>query len=103
MPNSLGFLCLFFKSLVNSMSEKFPPVFFKNSFSVSSYGPYGAFQVNFFFFFFSLLGPHTQHMEIPRLGGPIRATADGLSHSHSNARSEPHLQTTPQLMATLDP
>ena len=35
--------------------------------------------------------------------GQIRATAARLCHSHSNAESEPHLQATPQLMATLDP
>ena len=34
--------------------------------------------------------------------GTIRAVATGLRHSHSNARSEPHLQPTPQLTATLD-
>ena len=34
---------------------------------------------------------------------PIGATAAGLHHSHSNARSEPRLQPTPQLMATLAP
>ena len=33
----------------------------------------------------------------------IRATANGLCHSHSNAGSEPHLQPTPQFMAMLDP
>ena len=54
-----------------------------------------------FFFFFCLLGPHPQHMEVPRLGGPMGATAAGLYHS--NIRSEPCLQPTPQLMATLDP
>ena len=32
----------------------------------------------------------------------IRATAAGLHHSHSNARSEPHLRPVPQLMAMLD-
>ena len=31
------------------------------------------------------------------------ATAAGLQHSHSNARSELCLQPTPQLMAMLDP
>ena len=31
------------------------------------------------------------------------AAATGLCHSHSNARSMPHLQPTPQLMATPDP
>ena len=37
--------------------------------------------------------------------GPIGATAAALrhSHSHSHARSEPCLQPTPQLTATLDP
>ena len=35
--------------------------------------------------------------------GPIRATAADLYHSHSNTRSEPCLQPTPQLTATLDP
>ena len=34
--------------------------------------------------------------------GPIGATTAGLHHSHSNARCEPHLRPTPQLMATLD-
>ena len=33
----------------------------------------------------------------------IGATAAGLYHSHSNARSEPHMQPTPQLMAMPDP
>ena len=35
--------------------------------------------------------------------GWIRATAAGLHHSHSNARSEPHLRPAPQLTVTLDP
>ena len=35
--------------------------------------------------------------------GLIRAIAAGLHHSHSNARSKPRLQPTPQLMATPDP
>ena len=36
-------------------------------------------------------------------GGLIRATVAGLHHSYSNSGSEPHLQRTPQLTATLDP
>ena len=36
-------------------------------------------------------------------GGPIGATPAGLQHSYSNARSEPRLQRTSQLMATPDP
>ena len=35
--------------------------------------------------------------------GSIGATAAGLHLSHSNAESKPHLQPTPQVMATLDP
>ena len=35
--------------------------------------------------------------------GRIGAIAASLRHSHSNGRSEPHLQLTPQLMAMLDP
>ena len=33
--------------------------------------------------------------------GPIRAVATGLCHSHSNARSEPHLRPTPRLIAQI--
>ena len=35
--------------------------------------------------------------------GQIGATAAGLHHSHSKARSELRLQPTPQLTATRDP
>ena len=35
--------------------------------------------------------------------GLIRAVAASLRHNHSNARSEPRLQPTPQLMETPDP
>ena len=35
--------------------------------------------------------------------GRIGAIAPGLHHSHSNSRSEPRLQPTPQLTATQDP
>ena len=59
---------------------------------------------NFFFFlFFSFfLGSHLRHMEVPRLGVKVGAATAGLHHSHSNTRSELHLQSTPQLMATPD-
>ena len=39
----------------------------------------------------------------PQARGRIRATAAGLHHSHSNARSDPHLRPTPQLTAMPDP
>ena len=35
--------------------------------------------------------------------GQIGTVAAGLRHRHSNARSEPSLQPTPQLTAMLDP
>ena len=56
-----------------------------------------------FLFFFFFLGLQLQHMEVPRLGGQIKAKAAGLQHSRSNVGSEPPLQPTPQLTATPDP
>ena len=53
------------------------------------------------FFFFGFLGPHLWH-ECFQACGQIGAEAAGLHHSHSNARSEQHLQPTPQL-TTLNP
>jgi len=35
--------------------------------------------------------------------GQIKAAVADLCHSHGNIRSEPHLQTTSQLVAMLDP
>jgi len=56
----------------------------------------------FFFFFYHFRatpmlygGSHAR--------GLIGAVATGLHHSHSNAISEPSLQSTPELMATPDP
>ena len=59
------------------------------------------FWLLFFIFYFHFLGPHLQHMEVPRATGGIEAAAAGLHHS--NAGSEPHLQRTLQLVATPDP
>ena len=39
----------------------------------------------------------------PQAGGLIGATAVSLRQSHSNTRSQPHLQPTPQFMAMPDP
>ena len=50
-----------------------------------------------------ILGLKPQHMEDPRLGGKIGAAGASLCHSHSNARSQPQLQPTPQLRVTPDP
>ena len=56
---------------------------------------------NFFFVFFPFLG--SLPMAYIQAKGQKGAVAAGLQHSHSNARSELHLQPTPQLMAMLDP
>ena len=55
----------------------------------------------FLFFFFLFLGPHAYGGSQAR--GPVGAVATSLQHSHSNAGSEPCLQPTAQLSATLDP
>ena len=57
----------------------------------------------FVLFCFCFLGPHWWHMEVPRLGVQSELSiVASLRHSHSNTGSEPHLQPTPQLVATLD-
>ena len=55
-----------------------------------------------FFFFFGLFRAAPTAYGSSQARGPIRAVAASLHHRHNNARSEPHLQPTPQLKATLD-
>lgn len=63
---------------------------------------YFYFLVFYFFFFLAFqVTPAAYGGSQPR--GLIRAVAASLCHSHSNARSELHLQTAPQLTAMLDP
>ena len=52
--------------------------------------------------FFFALWAAPQHMEVPRLGVESELQLPAYT-SHSHAGSKPHLQPTPQLMATLDP
>ena len=52
-----------------------------------------------FFFFRALPTAHRNSQARGRIG----PTAASPHQGHSNARSEPHLQPTPQLTATLDP
>ena len=54
----------------------------------------------FLFFVFFRAAPAAYGSSQAR--GQIRAAAVVLRHSHGNARLEPRLQPTPQLMATLD-
>ena len=49
----------------------------------------------FFFLFLATLAAYGRSWARGRIG----AVAAGLCHSHSNARTEPHLQPTPQLVA----
>ena len=55
------------------------------------------------FFFFLLFRPALVAYGGSQARGPIKATAASLHHNHNNARSELHLQPTPQLTATPDP
>ena len=57
----------------------------------------------FVFCLFCLLGAALAAYGGSQARGLIGVVAAGLCQSHSNARSEPFLQPTPQLMATLDP
>ena len=52
-------------------------------------------------FFFLRVTPTVYESSQDR--GHFGATAAGLHHSHRNARSKPHLQPIPQLMAMPDP
>ena len=55
-------------------------------------------------FYFGVSFSAFQHMEVPRLGGEVRATAVSLHHSHSHSSGpEWHLGSTLQLRATPDP
>ena len=56
-----------------------------------------------FFVFLSFLGPLPMAYGGSQARGRIRAIAASRHHSHSNARSKPHLRATPQLMAMPDP
>ena len=57
----------------------------------------------FFFFFFSFFRVASATYWSSLARGWIGVTAPGLSHSHSNTGSEPHLQPTPPLTAMPDP
>ena len=57
----------------------------------------------FYFWLFSISWAIPAAYEGSQARGPIGAVAASLRQSHSNAGSEPRLQPTPQLTATLDP
>ena len=57
----------------------------------------------FLFFFFWLFRATPMAYGGSQARGPIGGVATDLHHSLSNARSQPRLRLTPQLMATRDP
>ena len=57
----------------------------------------------FYLFIFCLFRAARAAYGGSQASGGIRAVIAGLHHRPSNAASEPRLQPTPQLMATLDP
>ena len=57
----------------------------------------------YLFFFLSLFRAPPAAYGGSQARGRIGDVAAGLHHSHSNARSRPHLQPIPQLMAMPDP
>ena len=59
--------------------------------------------VYLFIYLFCFLGPHPRHIGSSQAWSQNRAAAAGLCYSHCSAGSEPRLQPTPQLIATLDP
>jgi len=68
-------------------------------------GSYGDSMYTFLFFFFchfAISWAASTAYGGSQARGRIGAVATSLRQSHSNAGSEPHLQPTPQLMATLD-
>ena len=55
-----------------------------------------------FLFFFSP-GPHSQYMEVPRLGVGLELQLPAYTTATAMPDPSPDLQPTPQLMATPDP
>ena len=56
-----------------------------------------------FIYLFCLFRATSVAYGISQARGQIGAVAVGLRQSHNNARSEPYLQPTPQLMARINP
>jgi len=57
----------------------------------------------FYLILFFLFGAAPEAYGSSQVKGQIGAAAASLHHSHSNARFQPCLQSTPQLMAMPDP
>ena len=100
------FLKLQHYSCMQPGSIFFPPFFLSSNLEKSKwpnqYFP-TLWHMHKFVFFFLLFRATPMAYGGSQSRGWIRATAAGLCHSHSNARSEPRLWPTPQLMATSEP
>ena len=57
----------------------------------------------FVFLSFVVLGLHSQHMEVPRLGVELELRLLAYATATATPDPEPHLRLTPQLTATPDP
>ena len=57
----------------------------------------------FLFFSFHFLGPHPQHMEVPRLGDESELQLLAYATATANVGSKPPLPPILQLTAALDP
>ena len=87
--------------LSQTLAVDLPPLFTASPALVRPFLFLSFFLFFFFFFVFSRAVPMACGGSQARI--IIRAAAAGLRYSHSNARSEPRLQPTPQLTATPDP
>ena len=52
---------------------------------------------------FYFLGPHTRHLEVPRLGAESELQLLAYTTATATQESEPRLQHTPQVTAMPDP
>ena len=68
---------------------------------IESFSKHSLF-IYLFFVFFAISWAAPAAYGSSQARGLIGVVASGLRQSHSNAGSEPRLQPTPQLMATLD-
>ena len=75
----------------------------RSMFQLKDLGKESKFSFNLFFFFLLLFRAAPEVYGGSQARGQIGATAAGLHHSHSNARSKPSLRPTPQLTAAPDP
>ena len=84
-----------FRSMVKKKSKTVAQIKFNNIIMIE-------FNL-FIYLFFGLFRAVSEAYESSKGRGQNGAVAAGYSHIHSNARSEPHVQPTLQLMAMPDP